>query len=105
MINRFMNDALYRFRVIALLEGVSFLFLLFIAMPLKYSAEFPLFVKYGGWAHGVLFVGYVMLLFVLRETYQWNLKWTGLAFLAALLPFGTFILDRKMLQPLQKGRK
>ena len=48
-----------RFRIIAVLEGWSYVLLLFIAMPLKYMFDMPLFVKYLGWAHGALFVAYM----------------------------------------------
>src|SRR5690349_20635048 len=54
------NTSLGRFRAIALLEGLSFVLLLFIAMPLKYLAGMPLGVKMVGWAHGMLFVLYLL---------------------------------------------
>lgn len=89
--------SLNRFRLIALMEGVSFLLLLFIAMPLKYLAEMPLPVKYTGWAHGVLFVLYVLSLAEVTYRLRWSLKTATLAFLASLVPFGTFWLDSRLL--------
>ncbi len=92
----FFNSTLGKFRLIALLEGISFLALLFIAMPLKYGAGMPLAVKYTGWAHGVLFVLYVILLIQVWIEYNWKFTKVILAFFASLLPFGTFVLDRKL---------
>lgn len=91
------NPTLLRqFRVIAQLEGLSFIILLFIAMPLKYLADQPLAVRYVGMAHGVLFVAYVAWLVVCHLSYQWKVKFSILAFLASLVPFGTFVLERKL---------
>ena len=86
-----------RFQFIALLEGVSFLTLLGICMPLKYIYHLPMAVKVNGWIHGVLFILYVIFLAQVRTQYKWNLKLTAAAFVAALLPFGTFILNAKVL--------
>jgi integral membrane protein len=90
------ND-IARFKVIAKLEGISFLLLLFIAMPLKYGMDMPLAVKYVGWAHGLLFVLYILLLIVVSVNHDWKIKKIFLAFVAALLPFGPFYFDKKYL--------
>lgn len=91
------NDkVLNQFRVIALLEGLSFIVLLFIAMPLKYIWGQPLAVRYVGMAHGLLFVAYVAWLVACHFAYKWEGKFSALAFLASLVPFGTFVLDRKL---------
>ena len=82
------------FRTVAYLEGSSFLLLLFIAMPMKYMMGMPLAVKMVGWVHGLLFVVYVVLLGMVRAEQGWSAKKTALAFLAAVLPFGTFVFDR-----------
>ena len=95
MNNSFFNTPLGRFRLIALLEGVSYIVLLFIAMPLKYLAGQPLVVKYVGWAHGVLFVLFGLLLLQVWITYKWKFGKVLWAFVASLLPFGTFVLDRQ----------
>jgi integral membrane protein len=94
------SSPIHRFRITALSEGISFLFLLFIAMPLKYFADMPLFVKYGGWVHGLLFVTYIFFLLEMKITYKWSLLKTAIAFAASLLPFGTFWIDNKWLKPL-----
>lgn len=87
---------LNRFRKVAVLEGWSFIILLFIAMPLKYAADMPLMVKYTGWAHGVLFVAYVMLWLQASVACGWKFGRVAWAFLASFIPFGTFILDKQL---------
>lgn len=87
------NTVLGRLRAVGIAEGVSFLVLLGIAMPLKYLAGQPLMVKVVGWAHGVLFVGYVLAVFQAAAVYRWPLMRTGVALVASLLPFGTFALE------------
>lgn len=89
-----LRDPIARFRLIALLEGVSFLVLLFIAMPLKYAADMPLAVRVVGMAHGVLFIAYVLLLVDLFASKKFTASRCGIAFVASLLPFGTFAFDR-----------
>ena len=83
-------------RWIGILEGISFLVLLLIAMPLKYMYANPLPVKYTGWAHGVLFIGYVLA--VMRTAYvvKWNYKRSLLFLGASLIPLATFILDSNL---------
>lgn len=93
---RFTNTPLDRFRIIAFLEGLSYLILLGIAMPLKYMADMPLAVKYVGWAHGVLFVLYMVTLAHAAREHRWSLLKVALAFVASLVPFGTFWLDRRL---------
>jgi integral membrane protein len=91
-----LSTNLGKFRLIALLEGISFIVLVFIAMPLKYGFDMPLFVKYFGWAHGVLFVLYMILLLQCALEYSWKFGRIAFAFFAGLLPFGTFVLERKL---------
>ena len=86
-----------QFRLIALLEGISFLLLLFIAMPLKYMADMPKAVSIVGMAHGVLFVAYVAWMLMCWKQYKWNFGTLALVFIASLLPFGTFISDKRIL--------
>jgi len=87
---------LHRFRMIALAEGVSFLILLFIAMPLKYMFDIPQAVKFFGWVHGALFVSFIYFAFEVFTSFKKEVLWLGKAFLASILPFGTFILDREL---------
>ncbi len=89
-------DAIELLRRVGKLEGVSFLVLLGIAMPLKYLAGMPLAVKLVGWAHGVLFVALVVVLLRAQRKAQLPLKQAALVFAAALLPFGPFLIDRRL---------
>ena len=82
------------FRKIAKAEGVSFLLLLFVAMPLKYFANMPLAVKIMGSLHGVLFVAFVVLAWEVKGDNQKGFLWLMKAFLASLIPFGTFVMDK-----------
>ena len=87
---------LKRFRLIALLEGISYLLLLFIAMPIKYWLDEPIVVKYVGMGHGVLFILFIIILAVASIQYKWKLPFITFAFIASLIPFGTFYLDVKL---------
>jgi integral membrane protein len=89
-------SSIHLFRKVAIAEGISYLLLLFIAMPLKYLANMPLAVKYTGWAHGLLFVLYIAcLIFAWQET-KWKIGKVILLFLASLLPFLPFWVDKKL---------
>ncbi len=83
-------------RKVGIAEGVSFLILLLIAMPLKYMMGMPLAVKITGSAHGALFVLYVGLAYYAKEVYQWPFKKFLMAFMAAWLPLGTFFFDARL---------
>jgi len=82
-------------RIIAFLEGISYLVLLCIAMPLKYFYNQPQAVKTVGMAHGVLFVLYVVLLLFVHIELKWKLSKTFWVFISSLIPFGTFYADVK----------
>lgn len=96
MANNPTKSSLGQFRVIAIAEGISFLILLFIAMPLKYIYGIPMAVKMVGWLHGVLFVAYIYFLIQVMMERKWTLFKAGLAFISSLLPFGTFIFDSQL---------
>ncbi|MDG2227149.1 MAG: DUF3817 domain-containing protein [Flavobacteriales bacterium] len=85
-----------RLRLIGFLEGTSFLLLMGIAMPLKHIWEIPTATIGIGYAHGVLFVAYCILVIPAKIDLKWNLKITFLVLVASLLPFGTFIADYKL---------
>ncbi|MFC5270808.1 DUF3817 domain-containing protein [Adhaeribacter terreus] len=93
-----MSTALGRLRLIGLLEGLSFIVLLCIAMPLKYYFEQPLAVKYVGWAHGVLFVLYIAAVFQVAVQRRWSFMKGILALVASLVPLGTFAFDRQLVR-------
>ena len=87
-----------RLRLVAILEGVSFLVLLLVAMPLKYLAGQPQAIRPVGMAHGVLFVLYVLLLVQQTIARSWPLRTVVLGFVASLVPLGTFWADKKLFQ-------
>jgi len=88
--------ALKLFRKVALAEGISFLVLLLIAMPLKYYFGMPMAVKVVGWAHGVLFMAYILLALSVVRIMKWNLFSTLVALAVSLIPVGTFWLDSSL---------
>ncbi len=91
-----LSNPIGRLRLIGLIEGISFLLLLFVAMPLKYAAGLPEAVKYVGWAHGALFVLFIVALLHAASETEWSLGKIAGAFIASVVPFGTFILDRTL---------
>lgn len=84
------------FRMIALAEGVSFLILLFVAMPMKYFMGMPEVVRVVGSVHGVLFLLYVGLLARIHFTQRWPFMFSLSALIASVVPFGTFMLDKQL---------
>ncbi len=86
------------FKVIALLEGISYLLLLFVAVPIKYLANDPQYVKLLGMPHGMLFVAYIILTIMLGATLKWNTKTLLIVLVASIIPFGTFYVDRTYLK-------
>lgn len=96
--------ALIRLRLAGLIEGTSFLVLLFIAMPLKYGMDMPMAVKIVGWIHGVLFLYFCMLLLQTLLIARWKLSRAALFFVAALIPFGPFIVDKKLKEEIASAK-
>ena len=92
-----MKTPISRLRTVGIYEGISYLLLLGIAMPIKYMLGIPEVVKYVGWAHGVLFVLYMAALLQVTLVYRWSFLKVAAGVLASLLPFGPFILDKKLL--------
>jgi integral membrane protein len=90
------SEAIARLRLIAKIEAVSFLILLGVAMPLKYLAGLPLAVKLVGWAHGVLFILFVLALVRAKRDARLPTPFAALVFVAALLPFGPFVIDQRL---------
>ena len=83
-------------RKVGILEGISLLVLLFIAMPLKYIWGEPGAVKVVGWMHGALFVLFMLLVLRVYGQKTWPFKKLVYAFVAAFLPFGTFVFDKQL---------
>jgi integral membrane protein len=86
------------FRYTAIIEGISYLALFAISMPLKYLADLGQPNKYIGYAHGFLFILYLVLAVVLTVERKWSAKRFTVLFVASLLPFGTFYIDKKYLR-------
>ena len=82
-----------RLRFIGNIEGVSYLVLLFLAMPLKYFADRPMMVTWVGWIHGVLFVLYCFSILEVKLSMSWKIWTAFIPFIAALVPFGPFLID------------
>jgi len=89
-------SSLYFLRILGNIEGVSYLVLLGLAMPLKYVWGYPMAVQITGMAHGVLFLAYCLYLLPCMLTHRWSLKFATILFVATLIPFGTFVTDRKL---------
>lgn len=86
------------FRLVALLEGVSYCTLLFVAVPIKYWGGDEQWVKLLGMPHGILFVSYIIFAFLIKENEKWGMKDLGIVLLASILPFGTFYVDWRYLK-------
>ena len=85
---------LKKFRIINKVEGYSYLILLFIAMPLKYSFGYPVATKIAGMIHGMLFIAFVYQLFEARSEEGFGKKETLWYFILSLVPFGSFYTDK-----------
>ncbi|WP_037321544.1 DUF3817 domain-containing protein [Salegentibacter sp. Hel_I_6] len=85
------------FKYVSILEGLSFLLLLFIAMPLKYIWDMPQMVQQVGMAHGVLFIAYVFGAIWLFKPLNWNFKELLIILGCSLVPFGPFYVEKKYL--------
>ncbi|UMB52840.1 DUF3817 domain-containing protein [Lutibacter sp. A64] len=86
------------FRIVSILEGVSYLLLLFIATPIKYILENETFVKMLGMPHGLLFIAYVVLAIMMKYELNWKSKAFIIVLVASIIPFGTFYIDKKYLR-------
>lgn len=90
-----LQTQLGRLRILGFVEGVSFLLILFVTMPLKYYFDQPGPNKIIGMAHGILFISYCYLVVDVGINRSWSWKVIGLSLLASIIPFGTFWADWK----------
>lgn len=90
------NSALKRFRIISAIEGLSYLLLIFIAMPIKYMGENPYPVKILGMIHGVLFIIFMISLFEAKRKESWDTGYMFQLFVLSLMPFGAFVIESKV---------
>lgn len=95
---------LKRLRMIAWGEGISFLILLFVAMPMKYLADRPEMVRIVGMLHGLLFLLFLLGTLQAKIEYQWSGSRTGRVLLASVIPFGMLLFDRALGETGEKGR-
>ena len=85
---------MWQLRHIGLVEGTSTLLLFLVAMPLKYAADMPKAVSIGGMIHDVLFTLYVIALIRAALALKRPFKWSAKVFIAAIIPFGPFVIER-----------
>ena len=100
MVNQLLKTALGRLRIVAFIEGCSYLLLGF-TMILKYKFAMPQPNYVVGLAHGILFVLYIVLLLQVPFIHRWNLIKMLMAFIASLVPFGTFYADKVLFRALK----
>ncbi len=91
------TKTLKNFRWIAIAEGISYI-AFFITMPLKYMMEITMPNKIVGMAHGLLFVIYVVFAYLVTEEQKWTMKRFAILFIASLVPFATFYIEKKYLR-------
>jgi integral membrane protein len=100
---KFFKTPIGRLRLIGFLEGLSLIFLVFVAVPLKYFADQPALVKLIGPVHGLLFTLFVITTLSVATTYRWKFSQTSWKVLVAcIIPFGTFYIDKHILSRLEK---
>lgn len=85
-------------RIVAVLEGISYILLLLIATPLKYLKDMPHYVELLGMPHGILFMLYVVLAILISDKMRWSKKTLAIVLVASIIPFGTFYIDKKYLR-------
>lgn len=94
-----MNNITFdRFKLISIVEGLSFLILLFIAMPLKYFVGLPIAVKIIGMAHGILFILFCIYLYKVMKEYRWKFKVGVLLFIYSIIPFGFIAIEKTIMK-------
>ncbi|MGB0869144.1 MAG: DUF3817 domain-containing protein [Flavobacteriales bacterium] len=82
-------------KLVGLIEGISFLVILFVTMPMKYIFSMPELNKPVGMAHGVLFIAYVILVIMVGIERKWKTSAIFWSLLASIIPLGTFYADKK----------
>lgn len=90
------STPLNRFRLISYIEGLSYLILVFIAMPIKYLGENPIPVKIVGMTHGVLFILFMIILFEVMKRDKWENKYSIKIFIYSLIPFGFLAIEKSI---------
>jgi len=102
----FLTTKIGRLRLLAFLEGISLLILVFVAVPVKYITHDPSMVKLIGPIHGALFLLFLFITLSVGVEQNWKFKTTTLkVIIASFIPFGTFYIDNKILKPLSKQHR
>ncbi|MDF2455884.1 MAG: hypothetical protein K0R51_1877 [Cytophagaceae bacterium] len=100
---KILTTPLGRLRLLAFLEGISLILLLFVAVPIKYYAHNPAWVKAIGPIHGMLFLLFIVNTISFGVAQHWSFKKvTWKVLLACIIPFGTFYIDWKILSRLKE---
>ena len=86
------------FRIIAFLEGVSYILLMTFGLYFKYQLNDDSYVKLLGMPHGILFIAYIAFSILGKYRFNWNYKEFLIISGASLVPFGTFYVDKKYLR-------
>ena len=92
-----MKKGIKVFKIISSLEAISFIVLLFIAMPVKYIWDTPQLVQIVGMAHGVLFILYIAFAVYAWRVLHWSVKKLFIAIICSVVPFGPFYVERNYL--------
>ncbi len=92
------HSGLKIFRIIACLEGISYIILLFIGVPLKYIAHNEIIVKALGMPHGILFILYIILALYQKKNMKWNIKDMFIIMMGSIIPLGAFYIDKRYLR-------
>ena len=91
-----LKTSIGRLRLIGIIEGLSLILLMFIAMPLKYIWGDPTWVSKVGQVHGLLWVIFCFALIDAKSDQNWTIKQALVPFIASIVPFGPFVVDRKL---------
>jgi integral membrane protein len=93
-VDSFEQNLYKNFLLVGHLEGISFLLLLGIAMPIKYLLHFPPAVTIAGSIHGILFIAFCSMIYNMYRSLKWTKLKCAKALLLGFLPFGTFFLEK-----------
>ncbi|WP_175017400.1 DUF3817 domain-containing protein [Rasiella rasia] len=92
-----MDTSVKTFKIVSTLEAISFLILLGIAVPLKHFWQMPEMVSVVGMIHGILFIAYIIMAYIMKEKLNWSWGTLAIVMICSVLPFGPFYAERKYL--------
>ncbi|SDH89861.1 integral membrane protein [Alteribacillus persepolensis] len=98
-----LSSSLGKLRLAGVIEGISFLLLLFIAMPLKYGAGLDMAVTVAGSLHGALFILYILFVLVVWIQRRWSFLRAFIAMAVSVIPFGPFVFDKSLRREQETG--